>query len=85
MDFSSFSLLYPDAETLGAHFAGKDQPDIAPEVLDQLIGCILDLNQRDEGDEPIENSGMVGRQHRFENVCIVYSPEHLKALRDSLR
>ena len=36
MDFSSFSLLYPDAETLGAHFAGKDQPDIAPEVLDQL-------------------------------------------------
>lgn len=36
MDFSSFSLLYPDAATLGAHFAGKDQPDIAPEVLDQL-------------------------------------------------
>ena len=54
-------------------------------MLDQLIGCILDLNQRDEGDEPIENSGMVGRQHRFENVCIIYSPEHLKALRDSLR
>ncbi len=48
MDFSSFSLLYPDAATLGAHFAGKDQPDIAPEVLDQLgLSEILGIRSRD--------------------------------------
>lgn len=68
-----------------AIYPGHGNSPIGPEVLDQLIGCILDLNQRDEGDEPIENSGMVGRQHRFENVCIIYSRSISRRCRDSLR
>lgn len=48
MDFSNFSLLYPDAETQRVHYAGKDTPDIEMFVLDELglLEC-FDLHNRE--------------------------------------
>ena len=51
MDFTNFSLLYPDAETQRAHAAGENTPDIDMFVLDELgILEIFDLKNTELSD-----------------------------------
>lgn len=48
MDFTNFSLLFPDVESQRAHYAGENVPDIDMFVLDELgLLDVFDLHNRD--------------------------------------
>ncbi|MBE5781501.1 MAG: MBL fold metallo-hydrolase [Clostridiales bacterium] len=68
-----------------AIYPGHGNSPLGVEVMNNLIACIHDLAERDEGDPTIENSGMVGRQHSYNGVSIIYSEEHLALLRKDLK